>query len=101
MRPFYAAWIVLSAGSALTALAAQTPVNIRFWPEEFVVGMRNPIITVTGYGLRRDSVIQVNGREITTNPTRVGQRFTVDRLEAEVPSSLLAGAWRPPTCRTH
>ena len=87
MRPFYAAWIVLSAGSALAALPAQRPVNAQFWPKEFVVGMRNPIITASGYGLGRDSVIQINGRTITTNPTRVGQ---IDRLEAEIPSSLLA-----------
>lgn len=87
MRLFYLTWIVLSAGLALTAPPAQTPVNAQFWPKEFVVGMRNPIITVSGYGLARDSVIQINGRTITTNATRVGQ---IDRLEAEIPGSLLA-----------
>ena len=90
MRLFSAMLLVLGAGLALTATSSQTPTPPQFWPKEFVVGMRNPIVSVNGYGLRRDSVIQINGRTIATNPTRVGQRLTIDLLTAEVPSSLLA-----------
>jgi hypothetical protein len=87
MRPIYGIWIVLSIGLCVTTPAAQRPVDAQFWPKEFVVGMRNPIITGSASGLRRDSVFQINGRTITTNSTHVGQ---FGRLEAEVPTALLA-----------
>ncbi len=87
MRMIYTTLIMLSAWLALPNPPAQTKVNLQFWPMEFVVGMRNPIVTVKGNGLRRDSVIQINGRTITTNSTHVGQ---FGRLEGEIPSSLLA-----------
>ena len=87
MKMICATWITLSAWLALPSPPAQTSVNVQFWPIKFVVGMRNPIVTTTGYGLRRDSVIEINGRTITTNSTHVGQ---FGRLEAEIPSFLLA-----------
>jgi hypothetical protein len=87
MGMIYAILIMLTVWRAFPNPPAQTPVNVQFWPMKFVTGMRNPRVAATGSGLRRDSVIQINGRTITTNSTHVGQ---FSRLEAEIPISLLA-----------
>jgi hypothetical protein len=80
---------VVGAGLSI-ATSAQTAYYPSFWPREFVVGMQNPIIEVNGFNFTRDTVVQINGRTIPTDATRIGKKNTVDLLTAEVPGSVLS-----------